>query len=104
MKLEPPREEALFQAAAQLSGAERIAFLNGACYGDPALRQRLAALLAAHGQTDSLQTTTAKAAPPATQLNLPPTEAPGDRIGNYKLLQQIGEGGCGVVYMAEQVR
>ncbi len=35
-------------------------------------------------------------------ISLPPTEAAGDRIGHYKLLQQIGEGGCGVVYMAEQ--
>jgi len=35
-------------------------------------------------------------------ISLPPTENPGDRIGRYKLLQQIGEGGCGVVYMAEQ--
>ena len=42
------REEALFQAAAQLAGAERAAFLDGACLGDAALRQRLEALLAAH--------------------------------------------------------
>src|SRR5436190_10944879 len=43
--------------------------------------------------------------PASEQTVVPPvpvTEKPGDRIGNYKLLQQIGEGGCGVVYMAEQ--
>ena len=33
---------------------------------------------------------------------VPPEEKPGDRIGHYKLLQQLGEGGCGLVYMAEQ--
>src|SRR5207248_516349 len=36
------------------------------------------------------------------RVNVPPTEKPGDKIGRYKLLQQIGEGGCGIVYMAEQ--
>jgi serine/threonine protein kinase/Flp pilus assembly protein TadD len=36
------------------------------------------------------------------EINLPVTEKPGDKIGHYKLLQQIGEGGCGMVYMAEQ--
>jgi len=54
MKSEPPREEALFQAAAQLSGIERASFLNGACYGDAALRQSLDALLAVHDQSEGL--------------------------------------------------
>ena len=53
MKPDPQREEALFEAAAQLAGAERAAFLNGACLGDAALRQRLEALLAADDAKDS---------------------------------------------------
>ena len=48
------REETLFQAAVPLTGAEHAAFLNGACPGDNALRQRLEALLAAHDQPDNL--------------------------------------------------
>ena len=39
---------------------------------------------------------------PTVHISIPLTEKPGDRIGHYKLLEQIGEGGCGVVYMAEQ--
>ena len=44
------------------------------------------------------------ATPPAEAVRIPAplTEKPGDKIGHYKLLQQIGQGGCGVVYMAEQ--
>ena len=57
------REEALFQAAVRLTGAERAAFLNGACLGDTALRQRLEALLAAHDQPDNLVPTQAEARP-----------------------------------------
>ena len=106
---ESNREEALFQAAIQLAGAERAAFLNGACHGDPALRQRLEALLAAHEAQDSLLEpgeakpgrgpfNTIKVAPPAQ----PADEAVGQTLGRYKLLEKIGEGGCGVVYVAEQ--
>src|SRR5204863_3303678 len=46
---------------------------------------------------------TAELDPQVTPAAFPSvTEKPGDRIGRYKLLQQIGEGGCGVVYMAQQ--
>ncbi len=95
------REEAIFAAALERPLAERVAFLDGACHGDPALRQRLEALLAAHEQSDSLPSPPAEAAQPTLKLE-PVDEALGQRIGRYKLLEKIGEGGCGVVYVAEQ--
>ena len=103
------REVAIFNAARRLSGSERTAYLDEACAGDAALRQRLDELLRvdepagdflekpAYGDSSS------SATPGGTsRLSVPLSEKPGDRIGPYKLLQQIGEGGCGVVYMAEQ--
>src|SRR6267154_4901514 len=98
------REAALFQAAVQLAGAERAAFLNGACLGDNALRARLEALLAAHEQPDNLVPTQAEAARPTIKLDLAdaPDEAVGQTLGRYKLLERVGEGGCGAVYVAEQ--
>ena len=94
----------MFEAALRLPPEQREAYLEQACAGDAALRQRIQALLQAHeGQKDFL-TTGASAAGRTISLavSLPPAEQPGTRIGPYKLLQQIGEGGCGVVYMAEQ--
>ena len=70
------------------------------------LRQRVEALLRAHEQAEHFMTEPVPPSPGATirisAESLPVSEKPGDRIGHYKLLQQIGEGGCGVVYMAEQ--
>ena len=108
MKPKPQREAALFQAAAQLTGAERAAFLNSACHGDPALRQRLEALLAAHDAQDSFLEP--KAPKPASQpvktievavTDNPADDAVGRMVGHYKLLEKLGEGGCGAVYVAE---
>ena len=108
-KPEPQREAALFQAATQLTGAERAAFLNSACHGNPALRQRLEALLAAHDAKDSFLEPEAPkpGSQPVNTIKLGITDSPADdavgrMVGHYKLLEKLGEGGCGAVYVAEQ--
>jgi hypothetical protein len=114
-------ERSIFMAALEReSPPERSAYLDEACGGDTALRQRVEALLASHQQAgsflrmpvperlaenvaslDSLEKTGANA--PATKdCPRPRPEGQGSRIGPYKLLQQIGEGGFGIVFMAEQ--
>jgi WD40 repeat protein/serine/threonine protein kinase/tetratricopeptide (TPR) repeat protein len=97
------REEAVFEAALALLGEERAAYLERACGDDPKLRRQVEALLEAHQQTNGLlEQPLTPLRESLEALNAPLTEKPGDRIGRYKLLQQIGEGGCGMVYMAEQ--
>ncbi|MBI3417415.1 MAG: protein kinase [Verrucomicrobia bacterium] len=111
MKSQFNRELEIFAAALKLPGAEeRDAYLTETCAGDAELRQRLEALLKAHTDAGTFLQSPAAGAPtvlagPVTNAPtafVPVTERAGDRIGRYKLLQQIGEGGCGVVYMAEQ--
>src|SRR5262249_6211014 len=75
--------------------------LDVACGDDPELRQEIDSLLAAHLPADSLLAQPA-AAVVATASPLTLVEAVGDAVGPFKLLQQIGEGGMGVVFMAEQ--
>src|SRR5438046_2137263 len=83
-------------------GAERDQFLEQACEVNDELRRRVEELIRAHDQAAGFLDDSPRAAKRTIVLKLPPTEKPGDRIGRYKILQQIGEGGCGVVYMAEQ--
>jgi eukaryotic-like serine/threonine-protein kinase len=101
----PNPELTIFSAARRLAPDQRAAYLDQACAGEAALRQRIEELLRAGEEAGPFLQNPAAVAPKQVgtiRLTLAPTEQPGDRIGRYKLLQQIGEGGCGVVYMAEQ--
>jgi eukaryotic-like serine/threonine-protein kinase len=101
MKPASPEQAVFAEALLRDNPEARAAYLDAACGTDAALRGRVETLLrAAEHAGDFLEQ-------PPDGLNgdldsIGLSEKPGDRVGRYKLLEKIGEGGCGVVYMAEQ--
>ena len=112
------RDEALFDAALRLSdAAERTAFLENSCADNPEQRTRVETLLAAREEADAFFAAGAsliEASDTIGQLQAQSRtavqpdgraveeESVGQRIGRYKLVQKIGEGGCGAVFLAAQ--
>src|SRR4051812_21933745 len=90
--------EAIFNTALKFDASERAVYVQGACEGDAELAVRVNALLCAHDGLGSFLESPTRAAPTLDAIS----EGSGSMIGRYKLLQQIGEGGFGVVFMAEQ--
>ena len=125
--MDSPRLKTIFsEALARQDGPERAAYLDEACRGDAGLRSQVETLLNDHERIGRFLGTATGSIPSAghgpedlrvgdiTRAETPDTcgpagprpgaEGPGATIGPYKLLQQIGEGGMGTVYMAEQTQ
>jgi serine/threonine protein kinase len=94
-------ESIFFAALEKPSGVERAAFLTGVCGADAELRKHVERMLAAHPKAAGFLKGPA-AALSATGEEPPICEGPGSLIGPYKLMEQIGEGGMGLVFVAEQ--
>src|SRR5262249_37689535 len=101
------RVDSIFLAALERGTAEeRAAYLDQACGADHELRQRVERLLAAQSKVSQFLESPAPGltAPAVPSEESAVSERPGTVIGPYKLLQQIGEGGMGTVFMAEQTQ
>src|SRR5262249_42223817 len=96
-----PLEAIFFAALEKGSPQERAAYLDQVSAGNPALRRRVEKMLAAQAQAGSFLEQPVRS-PVITVDEQPMSEQPGTVIAPYQLLEQIGEGGMGLVFVAEQ--
>src|SRR5262249_19911232 len=95
-------DEVFDEALRRAAGQDRARYLDEVCGGDLELRRRVERLLRAVSEAGSFLETPAQ--DPSRTVDQPPVESPGTVIGPYKLVEQIGEGGFGVVFLAEQTQ
>src|SRR5271154_693705 len=96
-------EKEIFERAVEMSSLEaRDRHLMAACRGDAELLARLQTLLRAHEDSSGFFAGDPAGEPTAKYTSVSESDRSGTVIARYKLLQKIGEGGCGTVYMAEQ--
>ena len=102
MNQQPSEKSIFLEAIEQPSASDRTAYLDAACGDNPKLREEIEVLMRAHDRTgDILDIPNAQ---DQGRLVQEPSKGTGTSVGRYKLLERIGEGGMGVVYMAEQTQ